>query len=303
MRDRNDGILLESGTNELEVILFQLGEGVYAVNVLKTREIVNEMPITKIPNSPENVEGMIHLRGEIIPVVNLVSIVKARSGKTGKDKFIIAELNQVKVAFRVHDINRIRRISWEQIEKPDELTVGNNPYATGIIKLDDGTLSVFLDIEKILAEINPDLSGNVDIVKELGPRERSEKNIVVAEDSGVLRALLKDTLEKAGYENLTFFQNGKDAWDYLNSLAEDESRNPMNEVQLLLTDIEMPQMDGHHLTHLVKNNSRLKEIPVVIFSSLITADLYHKGESVGASAQVSKPRIVDLVNEIDRFIL
>lgn len=303
MRNNNEGILLESGTNELEVILFQLGEGSYAINVLKTREIINEMPITKVPNSPEHVEGIIHLRGEIIPVVNLVSIVRANPDKTGKDKFIIAELNQVKAAFRVHDINRINRISWEQIEKPDELTVGNQPYATGIIKLDDGNLSVFLDIEKILSEINPALAGNIDIVKELGPRQRSEKNIIVAEDSGVLRALLKDTLEEAGYKNLTFFQNGKEAWDYLQSLAEDDSRKLEDQVHLLLTDIEMPQMDGHHLTYLVRNHPKLKDIPVVIFSSLITSDLYHKGESVGANAQVSKPRIVELVKEIDRYIL
>ena len=304
MNENNDGILLQSGTNELEIILFELGEGSYAINVLKTREIITPLPMTRIPNSPEHVEGVIHLRGEIIPVVNLASIVHATSsGNPENDKFIIAELNQIKIAFRVHAVRKISRISWKQIEKPNELATGIDAYATGIIKLSDGALSVFLDIEKIVVEINPELAGSADSIKTLGTRERSVKKIVVAEDSGVLRALLKDTLSEAGYEDVAFFHNGKEAWDYLESLAEDASLHAPDHVQLLLTDIEMPQMDGHHLTYRVKQDARLKDIPVIIFSSLITDDLYHKGEKVGASSQVSKPKLVDLVKEIDKYIL
>lgn len=304
MNKQNDGILLESGTNELEIILFELGNESFAINVLKTREIITPIEITPMPNAPEHVEGVIHLRGEIIPVINLAEIVnKEASRSPEKDHFIIAELNQVKIAFRVHRVNRIHRISWEQIEKPSELATGNQPYATGIIKLHDDTLAVFLDIEKIVVEINPELGGNADSIRALGPRERSSKKIVIAEDSGVLRALLKDTLEKAGYSNTTVFQNGREAWEYLQILADDESVDPKEIVQLILTDIEMPQMDGHHLTHRVKQHRRLQSIPVVIFSSLITDDLYHKGERVGASAQVSKPQLVDLVQEIDKYII
>ncbi|MEH7238515.1 chemotaxis protein [Bacillus sp. JJ1562] len=300
----NKGILLKSGTNELEIILFELGDGCFAINVLKTREIITPMPITKIPNSHQWVEGIISLRGETIPVVNLASIINvAPSEQPQNDKFIIAELNQIKIAFRVHDVSRIDRISWEQIEKPNEITTGNQPFATGIIKLDNNTISILLDIEKIVVEINPKLGGSVDSIKTLGPRERSAKNIIAAEDSAVLRALLKDTLSEAGYENVTFFQNGKEAWDYLEALSADESVDPKESVQLLLTDIEMPQMDGHHLTYRVKTDTRLKEIPVIIFSSLITDDLFHKGENVGATSQVSKPNLVNLVKEIDKYIL
>ena len=300
----NNGILLESGTNELEIILFELGDETFAINVLKTREIITPLPITSIPKAPEYVEGVIHLRGEIIPVIKLSEIVnKKESANPEQDHFIIAELNQIKIAFRVHKVNRINRISWEQIEKPSELATGNQPYATGLIKLDNGKLAVFLDIEKIVVEINPELGGNAESIKALGPRERTTKKIILAEDSGVLRALLKDTLEKAGYDNVTVFQNGKEAWEYLEILANDKSVHPEELVQLVLTDIEMPQMDGHHLTHRIKQNNRLKGIPVVIFSSLITDDLYHKGEKVGASAQVSKPQLVDLVKEIDQHIL
>lgn len=304
MGDLDQGILLKSGTNELEIILFNLGEESYAINVLKTREIIAPIPITKIPNAHPYIEGIIHLRGELIPVINLAQIVKSRPSQNPEnDKFIIAELNQIKIALRVDDVDRISRISWEQIEKPNELSGGNQPYATGIVKLDDETLSVLLDIEKIVVEINPELGGTAENIKVLGKRERSNKKIVVVEDSGVLRALLKDTLSEAGYENLIFFQNGKEAWEYLESLANNQSVNPSDHVKLILTDIEMPQMDGHHLTLRVKQHERLKEIPVIIFSSLITEDLYHKGEQVGASSQVSKPRIVELIEEIDKYIL
>ncbi|MHA6252515.1 chemotaxis protein [Oceanobacillus sp. CAU 1775] len=304
MNEKREGILLQSGTNELEIILFELGDECFAINVLKTREIITPMPITRIPNSSEYVEGIIHLRGDILPVVDLAGIIGApTSEKPENDKFIVAEMNQTKIAFRVHGIRQISRISWEEIEKPSELAAGSQPYATGIIKLRDETLAIFLDIEKIIVEINPELGGNVESIKTLGTRERSQKKIIAAEDSGVLRALLKDTLSEAGYDNVVFFQNGKEAWNHLEALANDKSVDPKESVQLLLTDIEMPQMDGHHLTYKLKQNARLRDIPVVIFSSLITNDLFHKGEKVGASAQVSKPQLVNLVKEIDKYIL
>lgn len=300
---QNDGILLESGTNELEIITFGIGNGIFGINVLKVREIIQPLEITKIPKSHPYIEGVIHLRGEVIPVIDLAHVLGISiSTNPENDKFIVSELNQIKIAFRVHSVYRIHRISWEQIEKPNELSTGNQPYAIGIIKLDE-KIAVLLDLEKIVVEINPELGLNKESLKVLGRRERSEKNLVVAEDSGVLRQLLKDTLVEAGYENVRFFQNGKEAWDFLNGIASDQSINPLDEVQLVITDIEMPQMDGHHLTNRIKQHPRMKDIPVVIFSSLITEDLFHKGENVGASAQVSKPKIVDLVKEIDKHIL
>lgn len=303
MSSINSDILLESGTNELEVILFQLGESIFGINVLKVREIINVLPITPIPRSHEYVEGVIHLRDEVIPVVNLEKVLTIPSSASPEqDKFIIAELNQVRVAFRVHNVLRIHRISWEQIEKPDALSAGQQPYAIGMIKLAD-SISVLLDFEKVIVEINPQLGLNGDKLTALGPRERSTKKIIIAEDSAVLRSLLKDTLTEAGYENLHFFENGREAWNYLESLASNESIDPTKEVNLIITDIEMPQMDGHHLTKRVKSHGRLEKIPVIIFSSLISKDLYHKGEQVGASSQISKPNIVDLVKEIDKFIL
>lgn len=296
-------ILLESGTNELEVVMFEVGASLFGINVLKVREIINAVAVTPIPNSHPNVEGIIRLREEVLPVVNLAKVLAiSESGNPEQDKFIIAELNQIKIAFRVHHVSRIHRISWEQIEKPTELSAGDQAYAIGIIKLED-KMSILLDFEKVVVEIDPKSGVNKESLKVLGPRERSMKKIVVAEDSAVLRQLLIDTLAEAGYENLHVFENGKEAWEFLESLSKDETAEPTDVVNLIITDIEMPQMDGHHLTDRIKKDLRLSAIPVIIFSSLITEDLYHKGTSVGANAQVSKPEIVKLVEEIDALIL
>jgi len=292
-------ILLESGTNELEVVMFKIGTSLFGINVLKVREIINMTETTDIPNAHPYVEGMFRLREEVIPVVNLAKVLGYENSETPEnDKFIIAELNQIKVAFRVHQVTRIYRISWENIEKPSELSTGEQEYANGIIHLEDN-LSILIDFEKIVAEINPKASVNVSDLAVLGERERSEKHLVVAEDSAILRELLSDTLVEAGYENLSFFDNGKEAWDYFEKLADNDS---VGQVDLLITDIEMPMMDGHHLTSKVREHDKWNHLPVVIFSSLISAELFHKGEAVGANAQVTKPEIVKLVKQLDKLL-
>ena len=303
MSSSQTNILLESGTNELEVVMFEVGLNVFGINVLKVREIINAVQVTPIPNSHPDVEGIIRLREEVLPVVDLAKVLGIQQSEDPKmDKFIIAELNQVKIAFRVHHVSRIYRISWEQIEKPTDLSAGNQAYAIGIIILEE-QMSILLDFEKIVVEIDPNSGVNIERIKELGPRERSTKKIMIAEDSAILRQLLKDTLTEAGYGNLKFFENGKEAWEYLEAATKNEAFTLEDEVNLMISDIEMPQMDGHHLTDKVKKNEHLNTLPIIIFSSLITRDLFHKGESVGADAQVSKPEIVTLVEKIDQLIL
>ena len=156
-----------------------------------------------------------------------------------------------------------------------------------MVKL-NGQMILLLDFEKLISDVNPDAGINQSKIKKLGARERSNKKIVVAEDSPLLRRMIEDTLAQAGYENTEFFENGEEAWHYLSSVI-DEGVEISDQVQLLITDIEMPQMDGHHLTKKVKENPQLSILPVIIFSSLITEDLRHKGKMVGAEGQVSKP--------------
>lgn len=295
-------VLLESGTNELEIVEFLVANNRFAINVMKVREIVHPIPITKIPHSHPHVEGIIELRGEVLPVVDLAKVLRfPPSERPEHDKFIVAEFNQLKVVFHVHDVTRIHRVSWKQIEKPLQMYQGLEAEIIGVVKL-EGQMILLLDFEKIIVDINPELGVNAQQMKKLGNRERSQKKIVVAEDSPLLRKLLQDTLAEAGYVFVEFFENGEDALRYLQSIA-DAGKDIADEVQLVITDIEMPQMDGHHLTKRIREDDKLKKLPVIIFSSLITDDLRHKGEKVGATAQVSKPQIGELVNMIDAHIL
>jgi two-component system, chemotaxis family, chemotaxis protein CheV len=300
--NQQTGILLESGTNELEIVEFGIGSNKFGINVIKVKEIINPVSVTKVPHSHRNVEGIIELRGEVLPVVDVAKALGFPSSDNPmNDKFIVAEFNKQKIVFHVHTVTQIHRISWKQIEKPSQMYQGLESQIIGVIKL-NGQMILLLDFEKMVVDINPDSGINMNQVKKLGNRERSDKKLVVAEDSPLLRKLLHDTLTEAGYVYLEFFENGEDALRYLQSIVQD-GKNIESEVHLVITDIEMPQMDGHHLTKRIREDDRLKKLPVIIFSSLITDDLRHKGEMVGATAQVSKPEIGELVQMIDEHVL
>ncbi|PLR71534.1 chemotaxis protein [Bacillus sp. UMB0728] len=300
--ESNNGILLESGTNELEIVEFTVGGNKFGINVIKVKEIINPLPVVQIPRSHKNVEGIIELRGEVLPVINVAEALGlAACGSPETDKYIVAEFNQQKVVFHVQNVTQIHRISWDKIEKPSELYQGAESQIIGVVKINGGMV-LLLDFEKIVVDINPESGINVQMVQKLGDRERSTKRLIVAEDSPLLRKLLHDTLAEAGFQYVEFFENGRDVLEYLQKL-EIDGKNLKEEVQLVITDIEMPQMDGHHLTKRIKSSQSFGELPVIIFSSLITDDLRHKGQMVGADAQVSKPEIAELVLLIDKHAL
>ncbi|UAL53988.1 chemotaxis protein [Bacillus sp. CMF21] len=295
-------ILLESGTNELEIVEFTVAGLKFGINVIKVKEIIQLQSMTKVPHAHPNLEGITELRGEVLPVVDAAKALGlAQSQNPQSDKLIVTEFNQQKIIFHVHSVTQIHRISWSLIEKPSMLYQGLESQITGVVKW-MGEMILLPDFEKIMVELNPESGIHIDQVKKMGKRERSAKRIVIAEDSPLLRGLLHDTLQEAGFTNLEFFENGKDAYEYLYSLSE-EGKKVKEEVKLVITDIEMPQMDGLHLTKRIKENNKLAGLPVIIFSSLITNDLKHKGQKVGADAQVSKPEIAELVNLIDQYIL
>jgi len=300
--EQHKGILLESGTNELEIVEFTVGQNKFGINVIKVKEIIQPINVTKIPHSHPNVKGIIEIRGEILPVVDVAKALGFEpSNDPLSEKFIVTEFNQIKVVFHVHAVSQIHRISWDKIEKPSGMYQGLEGQITGVVKIND-EMVLLLDFEKIVVDINPDSGINIDQVKKLGTRERSTKKLVVAEDSPLLRKLLQETLNEAGFQRIEFFENGKDALTYLQSIVE-QGKAIEDEIQLVITDVEMPQMDGHHLTKRIKDDHSLNILPVIIFSSLITNDLRHKGQMVGASAQISKPEISELVQKIDEFIL
>lgn len=296
-----DGILLESGTNELEIVEFMIGTNRFGINVIKVREIIPIMPVTKVPFSHPHVEGVISLRDEVIPVVDLATVLHlSEHYEKANEKYIIAEFNMLKVAFHVGTIAQIHRISWGKIEQPNKVAQNLEHLITGIIHFNDEMI-LLPDFEKIIFNINPNTGISKERIQSLDKRERSTKTILIAEDSSLLRELLKETLEKVGYVNIEVCHDGEEALERLNAFS--EKGKITDSIQLVITDIEMPKMDGHHLTKRIKESDHLKQLPVIIFSSLITNDLRHKGEQVGADAQVSKPEVSELVKFIDKYIL
>lgn len=294
-------ILLENGTNELEVLEFKVANNHYGINVAKIREILPYQAVTPVPNSHEYVEGIFMPRDEIITVIDLTkSLGYTHSGDYSKDMLIVTNFNKLKVAFHVSEVLGINRISWADIIKPDStLSSKDGGTATGVIKVAN-KLVIILDFEKIVSDISPETGLKVSDIERLGERERNTKPILIAEDSHLLSKLIVESLHKAGYSNVTLKDNGQEAWDYLVALKE---TNELNEkVKCIITDIEMPLMDGHRLTRFVKTDDRLKEIPLVIFSSLINDEMRRKGINLGADAQLSKPEIGGLVEIIDSLI-
>lgn len=296
------GILLESGTNELEIVEFEVGNNKFGINVIKVKEIIQPIPVTFIPHVHEHVEGIIQLRGEVLPVVDMLKVLGLNNTvRNPQQKYIVAEFNKQRVVFHVDNVTQIHRISWDQIEKPSDMYQGGASQVIGVIKRNNDMI-LLLDFERIMVDINPESSISVESVKKLGKRDRSEKKVIIAEDSPLLRKLLFDTMTEAGYVNVDFFENGRDAYEYLETIVKADKQIE-NHVQLVITDIEMPQMDGHHLTKKIKEHPDLQKLPVLIFSSLITDDLRHKGDEVGAEDQVSKPEIAELILKMDEYIL
>lgn len=295
-------ILLESGTNELEIMEFTVGGELFGINIAKIREIMRAQETKRMQNSHNFVEGIFKQRGEVITVIDLAKCLNIeRSENKSHDIFILTHFNKLNFAFRVESVVGIDRVSWEDIKKPDKVIYsGEDSVATAIAEYKDRLITI-LDFEKIIADISPETSITLDRLDELGDRVESQKKILVAEDSMMLSNLIIGFLHKSGYKNTVKFNNGKEAWNYLTEAK--ESGLPIsNYVSCIVSDIEMPLMDGHRLTKLIKTDDELKHIPVILFSSLISDELRIKGQEVGADEQITKPEIVELVNIIDRLI-
>lgn len=292
-------ILLESGTNELEVLEFTLNNNYYGINVAKIREILTYQPITPIPNAHPCVEGIFMPRDSMMTVIDLKKCLGMPPAKE-EGLFIITNFNKLNIAFHVDQVVGIHRVSWEDIIKPDStINTEEKSAATGVIKL-EGKLVIILDFEKIVTDISPETGLKVSDVEGRPARDRSGSPILIAEDSPLLGKLITNCLKKSGYTNLMMTMNGQEAWDLLTELK--EKGTVRQDVHCIITDIEMPLMDGHRLTKLCKSDDVLKGIPLVIFSSLVNDEMRRKGELLGADAQLTKPEIGMLVDAIDELI-
>lgn len=238
-------------------------------------------------------------RDTMITVISLRSCLGLEE-EAGKGLFIITNFNKLNIAFHVDEVIGIHRVSWADIITPDStINVRDQGVSTGVIKIDE-KLVVILDFEKIVSDISPETGLKVSDIDNMEGRDRNASPILIAEDSPLLSKLITDCLKKAGYTNLNVNMNGQEAWDKLQEF--DREGNVADKVHCIITDIEMPLMDGHRLTKLVKENEHMQNIPVVIFSSLVNEEMRRKGEALGADAQLTKPEIGSLVAAIDRLI-
>lgn len=278
------GVLLESGTNELEVLEFKVGSEYYGINVMKVREVLNRQPVTTLPESHSAVDGILKIRDEVITQINLIKYLGKEDSE--KDKIIVTEFNQQKQAFRVSDVSKIERISWKDIETIKGFQT--NVPVIGVVKHGD-RLVLILDFENIVASIIP----NEEEIDYDNIGKLSNARLAIADDSNFILDMVNDFLSKGGYRDIKRFHNGQEALDYLES-------NP-NSIDVLITDIEMPQMDGLTLCKKIKDNIETRHITVMLYSSLITDDLKHKGLSVGADFQVNKPQFKSILEKLSEM--
>ena len=293
-------ILLENGTNELEVLEFTIKGRSYGINVAKIREIIGYQAVTPVPNAHPYVEGIFMPRDVVITAIDLSKVLSIPAEHAATDMMIITNFNKLNIAFHVESVIGIHRVSWADIITPDATINSTDAgLSTGIVK-QDNKLIIILDFEKIVTDISPETGLRVSEIDALGERNRSDLPILIAEDSPLLQKLIVDSLKKAGYTKVIPTNNGQEAWDKINEF--EKAGTLKDEVHCIVTDIEMPLMDGHRLTKLVKSDDRYKDIPLVIFSSLINDEMRVKGKALGADAQLTKPEIGNLVQTIDELI-
>lgn len=294
-----DKLLIGGSTEELEVLEFIVAGNSYGINVAKIKEIITYQPVTPVPNAHPSIEGIFMPRDTMITAIDLSNCLQRGESKPG-GLFIVTSFNSLDIAFHVKSVLDIHRVSWEHIMKPGAVfTNSDEEISTGVINV-NGKLIIILDFEKIVADINPEIGMKFSEIDMLGTRNNNDVPILIAEDSLFLNRMIKEALLKAGYTHVTICDNGQEAWDILCTAKE---RNKLDEVcKCLITDIEMPLMDGHKLLKLIREDSAMANLPVIIFSSLINDEMKAKGKALGANASLSKPEIGDLVAEVDALV-
>jgi two-component system, chemotaxis family, chemotaxis protein CheV len=290
------GVLLEAGTNEVEILVFHVAHQRFGVNVAKVREVRAPGTITRLPRYPEAVHGVIRVRDSVVPLVDLEKHLwgRAQEGVEEAENDLFLEFNNRMIAFRVHGIERIFRVSWKDLIPLPECPGLEGPI-TGLLLLDGKVVSI-LDFESIgsLLGINGDVLSVVNQTAKNG-RNREACPIVFADDSPLLRRMIGKALAQTGYTQVAGFSDGQEAWDYLTKVAESTPADEIpNVVGCVVSDIEMPRMDGFTLTRHIRENAVLRDVPVILFSSLVSRDNEKKGKQVGATAQISKPQWEDL---------
>lgn len=299
-----------AGTNRLELLLFSLGvdshtgrEEVFGINVFKVREVMSIPEITQAPDMPPSVEGMISLRGQLIPVVDLAKFCNLQMEKP-PEIMIVTEYNNTMQGYMVHSVDTILRLDWNKVKTPPEMlseTMGG--VVTAVTELEDHRIVMIMDVEKVLADTTQDESQD-SWFKDVDASESREITIFFADDSLVARKQIARTLDHMGFTHVSA-NNGLEAWGKLKEIAEraESANQPVsNFIQLILTDVEMPEMDGFVLTKKIKSDIRFTGIPVIMHSSLSADSNQNMGLNVGADDYVPKFDPTNLSATIEKNI-
>ena len=305
-QEHRANILTETRSSELEIVEFSIKDAVYGINIAKVREIINaDIDLVPTPDAHPSIHGAINLRGAIIPVVNLAAHLKVSVAPDPKtNRIIIAEFNKIIVGFLVSSVARIHRLSWKSVEVPSDMMTTAESYTAGIVKVQDKVIFL-LDFEKIAYHINPRAHIQAPTAGQYNAAafDRSTKKILVVDDSDLSRRLILDHLKQAGYQTETAI-HGEDAWNKLSSLLNQPGFEHIETVyNLMVTDIEMPQLDGLHLIKRIKEDPKLKRLPCIAFSSIISKETIQQCRSFGADGEISKPEITELVSLVDAKVL
>lgn len=304
-----DGRTKLAGTNKLEILLFTLGTDsntgrreTYGINVFKVREVMRVPEITRAPDMPHAVEGMVSLRGQLVPVVDLVRYAGVQTASR-PEVMIVTEYNGRTQGFLVEAVDTILRLDWSSIRVPPEMFSSHmGGLVTAVTELPDGRLVMLMDVEKVLAETAP--ADDDHIFSVVQPVKTPNRTIFFCDDSHIARKQIEKTLQAMGV-GFHSANNGRAAWDELRKLADqaDALHKPLTElVQLVLTDVEMPEMDGYILTKNIKSDPRFHGIPVIMHSSLSGSSNQQLGRSVGVDEYVSKFEPQRLAESLARIL-
>jgi len=277
-----------AGSNKMEILLFSLGtREIFGINVFKVREVGRTPHITKTPNMPRGVEGLISLRGNVIPVLSLAPFMQLDGVPSGLGKtMMVAEYSKRTLGFLVHEVDRIIRVDWERVKAPESVLSTNQGLITAVIELEGGGLVSILDVEQVLANA----FGEAMIVDITPARVSPDTSVFFVDDSIVARRKIAEVLDKLGVRH-KHATNGMEAWTRLQGIAAhalQSGRDIRDEIRLILVDAEMPEMDGYVLTKNIKSDKRFESVPVVMHSSLSSEANRAMGKSVGVDAYVAK---------------
>jgi two-component system chemotaxis response regulator CheV len=277
-----------AGSNKMEILLFSLGSReTFGINVFKVREVTRTPKVTRTPNMPDGVEGVISLRGNIIPVINLSRFAGLSDPSLSScETMMITEYSRHTQAFLVHDVEHIIRVDWDQVKPPESrLTSSENPI-TAITRIEEDRLVSILDVEHVLAQVYGDT-----LIPEIAAApDAVDSTVFYVDDSLVARREISNVLDRLGVRSLQA-TNGREAWNSLQAIAaraQAEGTPLSTHIGLILADAEMPEMDGYVLTRMVKADRRFDGIPVVMHSSLSSSASRAMGQAVGVDAYVAK---------------